>query len=89
MGVLDENDELVHDPSRQLKTVEEGAATMVWCAVSPQLAGLGGVYCENVEVAPVLEGSAVARTGIPARGGGVFEYAINPLSEQLLDRRPT
>lgn len=41
----------VLDPSRQLKTVEQGAVTQVWCAPSPQLNGLGGVFCENVEVA--------------------------------------
>ncbi len=34
-----------------LKTVEQGAATSVWCATSPRLAGQGGVYCENSDVA--------------------------------------
>ena len=34
-----------------LKTVEQGAATSVWCATSPQLAGHGGVYCENADIA--------------------------------------
>ena len=33
------------------KSVEEGAATSVWCAVSPLLAGNGGVYCEDCDVA--------------------------------------
>lgn len=37
--------------SPQLKTAEQGAATSVWCATSPQLAGLGGVYCENADIA--------------------------------------
>ena len=35
------------------KTVEQGAATTVWCATSPQLEGLGGVYCENCDIAAV------------------------------------
>ncbi len=35
----------------QFKTPEQGASTSVWCATSPQLEGLGGVYCENCEVA--------------------------------------
>jgi hypothetical protein len=35
------------------KTIEQGAATTVWCATSPQLAGLGGVYCENCDIAPI------------------------------------
>jgi NAD(P)-dependent dehydrogenase (short-subunit alcohol dehydrogenase family) len=93
LGVLDAEGKPVHDPNRQLKTVEEGAATIVWCATSPRLEGLGGVYCENVEVATVLEAKdAVARTGVPARGGGVFGHAVDPeaarrlwaLSEALL-----
>ncbi|HSH02975.1 MAG TPA: hypothetical protein VLL52_10690 [Anaerolineae bacterium] len=33
------------------KTVEQGASTTVWCATSPLLAGMGGVYCENCNVA--------------------------------------
>ncbi|WP_127497578.1 SDR family NAD(P)-dependent oxidoreductase [Paenibacillus glycanilyticus] len=35
------------------KTISEGAATIVWCAVSPQLNGYGGVYCENCDIAPL------------------------------------
>ena len=33
------------------KTVEQGAATSVWCAVSPALNGKGGVYCEDCDIA--------------------------------------
>jgi len=36
------------------KTPQQGAATSVWCATSPQLAGMGGVYCVNCEIAPLL-----------------------------------
>jgi hypothetical protein len=36
------------------KTPEQGAATSVWCATSPQLAGMGGVYCQDVDVASIL-----------------------------------
>jgi NAD(P)-dependent dehydrogenase (short-subunit alcohol dehydrogenase family) len=49
-GVLDAEGKPVLDPSKQLKTVEQGAATSVWCATSPMLDGLGGVYCENCGV---------------------------------------
>ncbi|MEL7297990.1 MAG: oxidoreductase [Pseudomonadota bacterium] len=39
------------------KTTEQGASTTVWCAASPLLAGHGGVYCANCEVAaPWQEG---------------------------------
>ncbi len=33
------------------KSPEAGAATTVWCAVSPQLADRGGLYCEDCDVA--------------------------------------
>lgn len=40
------------------KTVEQGAATSVWCAVSPLLAGHGGAYCKDCNIAaPWVEGT--------------------------------
>jgi NAD(P)-dependent dehydrogenase (short-subunit alcohol dehydrogenase family) len=33
------------------KSPEAGAATSVWCATSPKLAGRGGVYCEDCDIA--------------------------------------
>lgn len=33
------------------KTTEQGAATSVWCAVSPLLDGNGGVFCANCNIA--------------------------------------
>ncbi len=49
-----------------LKSIPQGAATTVWAATSPDLAGKGGVYLEDVHVAgPVnearTEGVAAAR----------------------------
>ncbi|MFF2090013.1 SDR family NAD(P)-dependent oxidoreductase [Paenibacillus sp. NPDC058174] len=37
--------------SDQFKTIEQGAATTIWCAVSPELDGKGGVYCEDCNIA--------------------------------------
>ncbi len=37
--------------NKGFKTVEQGAATSVWCATSPMLAGKGGVYCEDADIA--------------------------------------
>jgi len=36
------------------KTTEQGAATSVWCATSRQLEGLGGVYCEDADIAEAV-----------------------------------
>ncbi len=33
------------------KSPQAGAATSIWCATSPQLDALGGVYCEDCDVA--------------------------------------
>lgn len=39
------------------KTTEQGASTTVWCATSPQLEGMGGVFCANCNIsAPWKEG---------------------------------
>lgn len=93
-GVVDENDRPIIDPASGLKTVEQGAATQVWCATSPQLAGLGGVYCENVDVAPLVSaatGHVVSISSVKTETG-VRPYAIDPdaaarlwaLSEELV-----
>ncbi|MFD5034567.1 SDR family NAD(P)-dependent oxidoreductase [Streptomyces sp. NPDC058405] len=53
------------------KTPEEGAATQVWAATSPQLAGMGGVYCEDCDIAePAAEGAVL--------GSGVSAWAADP-----------
>ncbi|OEV12948.1 NAD(P)-dependent dehydrogenase (short-subunit alcohol dehydrogenase family) [Streptomyces sp. Amel2xB2] len=55
------------------KTPEQGAATQVWAATSPQLAGMGGVYCEDCDIAAVTDGER------PADGpAGVRTYATDP-----------
>ncbi len=44
-------DEAGNEVGQGFKTPEQGAATSVWAATSPQLDGLGGVYCEDCDVA--------------------------------------
>jgi len=52
-GAIDNNGQPVIDPDRDMKTPQQGAATTIWCATAPELAGIGGVYCENCDIAPV------------------------------------
>jgi hypothetical protein len=54
-----------------LKTVEQGAATSVWCATSPMLDGMGGVYCEDADIAEITPPDS-------DRGTGVRPWAIDP-----------
>ncbi len=57
------------DPSL-FKTTEQGAATSVWCATSPRLNAIGGVYCEDCDIAvPAVDGDMTR---------GVAAYAIDP-----------
>jgi len=73
----EETEALITRAQFKMKTVEQGAATTVWCAVSQQLDGLGGLYCENCNVAePVPADWKEAR--------GVRPYATDPaLAERL------
>jgi NAD(P)-dependent dehydrogenase (short-subunit alcohol dehydrogenase family) len=42
------------DPTNNKKTPQQGAATTVWCATSPRLDGMGGVYCADCDIARAL-----------------------------------
>ena len=59
------------------KTLGQGAATSVWCATSPRLDGMGGRYCQDVDVANVLGPDS-------ASGTGVKPYAIDPVRAERL-----
>jgi len=63
------------DPS--FKTPQQGAATQVWAATSPQLAGLGGLYCEDCDVARHAEEVNEPFVGVKA-------YAIDPAEAERL-----
>jgi NAD(P)-dependent dehydrogenase (short-subunit alcohol dehydrogenase family) len=85
MGVLDKNGDPVLDPARNMKSPEQGAATSIWCATSPQLDGIGGVYCENADIAPLSiadRDSATLTRGSFAQG--VMPYAVDPESARRL-----
>jgi NAD(P)-dependent dehydrogenase (short-subunit alcohol dehydrogenase family) len=52
--VLDKAGKAIIDPAQNKKTPQQGAATSVWCATNPQLNGMGGVYCEDCDIARAL-----------------------------------
>ncbi|SNR46938.1 SDR family NAD(P)-dependent oxidoreductase [Flavobacterium sp. ov086] len=53
MGLCDADGNILPKILANLKTIPQGAATTVWCATSPLLENIGGVYCEDVEVASI------------------------------------
>lgn len=49
-------DGTMHERVRDLfKTPEQGAATTVWALTSPRLEGMGGLYCEDCDVAQLAD----------------------------------
>ena len=61
------------------KTPEQGAATSVVVATSPQLEGIGGRYFEDCNEAPIVEPDSSQSTG-----SGVASYAIDPTNAERL-----
>jgi hypothetical protein len=61
----------------RFKSPEQGAATSVWAATSPLLEGIGGVYCEDCDIAePTVVGSPTARArGVDAHAIDVGDAA--------------
>lgn len=59
------------------KSVAQGAATGLWCATSSRLEGLGGVYCEDCDIAA----GVAADKKTP---GGVWPWAMDPVAADRL-----
>lgn len=60
-GWIDEDGNPIPQPG--FKTPEQGAATQVWAATSPQLDGMGGVYLEDCDIAEPAPADGT-RTGV-------------------------
>lgn len=82
-GVFDENGKVINDPSKGLKSLSQGAATTIWCATSDKLNGMGGVYCEDNEIAELdyLLQEETVETGLMKK---VMPYALNEDSAKKL-----
>jgi NAD(P)-dependent dehydrogenase (short-subunit alcohol dehydrogenase family) len=76
MGFCDAEGNLLPDVAASLKTIPQGAATTVWCATSALLNNIGGVYCEDGEVAELT-----ADTSMPT---GVNPYSLDKANAKRL-----
>ena len=63
----------------QFKTAEQGAATSVLVATSPQLEEVGGRYFQDCNEAPVVDAADAESTGV-----GVATYAVDPTNAERL-----
>lgn len=77
MGTHDADGNLKPEVAATLKTVPQGAATTVWCATSPQLNAIGGVYCENAEVSDLDLGHIDHQYSDPLTLRGVQPYSVD------------
>jgi NAD(P)-dependent dehydrogenase (short-subunit alcohol dehydrogenase family) len=85
LGWLDKDGNLSEQAKQLFKSPTQGCSTTLWAATSPMLDGLGGLYCENCDVADL------ATEGMP-RYLGVEAWAVDEeaamrlweVSEQML-----
>jgi hypothetical protein len=61
LGWLDKDGELSALAKAGFKTPTQGAGTTLWCATNPKLNDLGGVYCENCDIADMQAEGPMAR----------------------------
>lgn len=87
VGAIDEQGRPVVDESKGFKSVAQGAATQLWCATSPRLTGLGGLYCEDGDVAALLTEQSQSdwrQTTATRVRPGVFAHAVDPTAARQL-----
>jgi len=51
LGWIDEDGSPSEMAKNFFKTTSQGASTTLWCATSPSLNGIGGVFCEDCDIA--------------------------------------
>ncbi|WP_374445107.1 SDR family NAD(P)-dependent oxidoreductase [Epilithonimonas sp.] len=76
LGYVDSEGNLLPEVKASLKTIPQGAATTVWCATSPLLNDLGGLYCENVDVAELNSDVKII--------GGIKPYSLDETNAKRL-----
>ncbi len=77
MGFLDENDQMRPEVLASLKSIPQGAATTVWAATSPLLDNIGGVYCEDGDVAELLTSDPAVAPHPKLHQSGVMPYSLD------------
>lgn len=76
MGFCDEKGNLLPEVAAALKTIPQGAATTIWCATSPLLDNIGGVYCEDCDIAKLSSETSPSE--------GVKEYSLDEANAKKL-----
>ncbi|MBL7704817.1 MAG: SDR family NAD(P)-dependent oxidoreductase [Taibaiella sp.] len=78
LGYTDAGGNILPEVAASLKTIPQGAATSIWCATSPLLNDIGGVYCNDVEISTLDADLSLI--------GGVKAYSLDKASAKRLWR---
>ena len=84
MGLWDAQGNILPAVAARLKTIPQGAATTVWCATSPSLNDIGGVYCEDADIAELDRGHIEHRYDDPSTSRGVQPYSLDEAKAKRL-----
>lgn len=76
LGYSDAEGNILPEVAASLKTIPQGAATTVWAATSELLHDIGGVYCENADVASLSSNVAII--------GGIKAYSLDEKNAKRL-----
>ncbi|MDR6966880.1 NAD(P)-dependent dehydrogenase (short-subunit alcohol dehydrogenase family) [Flavobacterium arsenatis] len=76
LGYTDAEGTILPEVAASLKTIPQGAATTVWAATSPMLNNIGGVYCENTDVALLSTDLSLI--------GGIKPYSLDEANAKRL-----
>jgi NAD(P)-dependent dehydrogenase (short-subunit alcohol dehydrogenase family) len=84
MGTHDADGNIFPEVEKSLKQLTQGAATTVWCATSPLLNEIGGVYCEDADVAELDLGNIEHLMSEPSTLRGVRPYSVDEINAKRL-----
>lgn len=82
MGYYTEDGNIRPEILAGLKNIPQGTATTIWCATSPMLEQIGGVYCEDCDIAELDSGAIGQGSGLESRG--VQGYSLDEQSAKSL-----
>lgn len=84
MGGVDDQGRPIADLGRGMKNTEQGAATSIWAATSPLLNDIGGVYCEDCDIAALMPDDEATVAGAGSLSSGVRRWATDPVAARRL-----
>lgn len=76
LGYSDAEGNILPEVAASLKTIPQGASTTLWAATSKLLNDIGGVYCENTDIAALSSNDAII--------GGIKSYSLDEKNAKRL-----